>query len=80
MASDIEVPKTVLVHGYLTVEGKKISKSLGTAIDPNDIIDKYGVDPVRYFLVKNAVALISQSYTSNTILTVSAVITMTHSV
>jgi len=53
IAADIKTPKTVLVHGYLTVDGKKIAKSLGTAIDPNDIIEKYGVDAVRYFLIKN---------------------------
>ena len=52
LAIDIPVPKKVLVHGYLTVNGKKISKSLGNVIDPIKIIDKYGVDSLRYFLMR----------------------------
>ena len=52
LAIDVPVPKKVLVHGYLTVNGKKISKSLGNVIDPIKIIDKYGVDSLRYFLMR----------------------------
>src|SRR6185437_6640424 len=39
----------LLVHEYLTINGQKISKSLGNAIDPNIFIDQYGVDAVRYY-------------------------------
>ena len=53
IASEIELPKTILVHSYLTVDGKKISKSLGTAIDPSETIKEFGTDPLRYFLIKN---------------------------
>ncbi len=45
-------PKLILVHGYLTVEGKKMSKSLGTSVDPVELVDKYGVDALRYFLLR----------------------------
>lgn len=53
LATGIKLPKLILVHGYLTVDGKKISKSLGNAIDPVQFIQKYGADAVRYFLVRN---------------------------
>jgi methionyl-tRNA synthetase len=48
----MEPPKTVLVHGYLTVNGKKISKSLGNQIDPDEIVKKYGADPLRYLFAR----------------------------
>ncbi len=47
------LPKTLFVHGYFTLEGKKISKSIGNIIDPLELIEKYGTDPVRYFLFRN---------------------------
>ncbi|MDY6843361.1 MAG: methionine--tRNA ligase [Thermodesulfobacteriota bacterium] len=52
MSADIPLPKQVFAHGWWTVEGKKMSKSLGNVIEPNEIIDKYGVDQIRYFLLK----------------------------
>jgi len=51
-AAGIEIPKTVLVHGYINLGGEKMSKSKGRVIDPFEIIDKYGVDPLRYFIIK----------------------------
>ncbi len=51
-AAGIEIPKTILVHGYINLGGEKMSKSRGTVIDPLEIIDKYGTDPLRYFLIK----------------------------
>ena len=53
MSADIKLPKKVLVHGYLTFNGEKISKSLGNSISPDKIIQEYGVDPFRYTLVKD---------------------------
>ncbi len=52
LASDRELPKKILVHGYLTVDGKKISKSLGNVINPLDLIKKYPVESIRYFLAR----------------------------
>jgi methionyl-tRNA synthetase len=46
-------PSELLVHGYLTVEGKKIGKSLGNAIDPNSLIGDVGVDALRWFLLRH---------------------------
>ena len=49
---DIELPLQVFTHGWWTIEGKKMSKSLGNAIDPISITDKYGVDAFRYFMLR----------------------------
>ena len=45
-------PKTVFAHGWWTVEGKKMSKSLQNVVEPNRLIETYGVDAVRYFLMR----------------------------
>ena len=45
-------PKMVFAHGWWTVEGKKMSKSLQNVVEPNRLIDTYGVDAVRYFLMR----------------------------
>jgi len=52
MAADLAPPKRVYAHGWWTNEGEKISKSLGNVIDPVDLVEKYGLDPVRYFLLR----------------------------
>ncbi len=52
MAAGLEPPKRVFAHGWWTNEGQKISKSLGNIIDPIEIVEKYGLDPVRYFLLR----------------------------
>ena len=51
MAADIEPPKRVFAHGWWTIEGQKMSKSVGNVVDPYALVDRYGVDFVRYFLV-----------------------------
>jgi len=48
----LPLPKTIFVHGFITVGGQKISKSLGNIIDPFELVKKYGTDPVRYFLLR----------------------------
>ncbi|UCH73027.1 MAG: methionine--tRNA ligase [Rhodospirillales bacterium] len=52
MAAGLEPPKRVFAHGWWTNEGQKISKSLGNVIEPNALIERYGLDPVRYFLLR----------------------------
>ena len=52
MAADLPLPKRVFAHGWWTNEGEKISKSLGNAIDPNELADSYGLDQTRYFLMR----------------------------
>ncbi len=52
MAAGLEPPRRVFAHGWWTVEGQKMSKSLGNFIPPKELVDKYGLDPVRYFLLR----------------------------
>ena len=52
MALGLPLPKKVFAHGWWTVEGEKMSKSLGNFIDPRDITAKYGVEPLRYFIFR----------------------------
>jgi methionyl-tRNA synthetase len=52
MAAGLAPPRRVFAHGWWTVEGEKMSKSLGNFIPPQQLVDTYGVDPVRYFLLR----------------------------
>ena len=52
MGAGIEPAKRVFAHGWWTNEGQKISKSLGNVIDPFDIVEEFGLDQVRYFLMR----------------------------
>jgi len=52
ISAGIIPPKKVFAHGWWTVEGKKMSKSVGNVIDPNEMISKVGVDCYRYFLLR----------------------------
>lgn len=47
------LPKQLYVHGFITVEGKKISKSLGNVVHPREVVEKYGVDACRYYLMRH---------------------------
>ena len=52
LSAGLPLPKTIFVHGYITSEGQKMSKSLGNVIDPFVLVEKYGTDAVRYFLLR----------------------------
>jgi methionyl-tRNA synthetase len=52
MALELPLPKGIFAHGWWTIEGQKISKSLGNVIDPLTITEQYGVDAYRYFLLR----------------------------
>lgn len=52
MAAGLNPPKKIFAHGWWTNEGEKISKSLGNTIDPIELIDTFGLDAVRYFLLR----------------------------
>ncbi len=51
MAVGEPVPKTIVAHGYFTIDGRKMSKSLGNVVDPVALMSKYGVDGTRYLLL-----------------------------
>jgi methionyl-tRNA synthetase len=52
MALGMDLPKNIFAHGWWTVEGRKMSKSFGNMVDPNVMVDTYGVDAFRYFLFR----------------------------
>ena len=52
MAADLPLPKQVFAHGFLTVKGEKMSKSLGNVLDPMVLARHYGVDALRYFFLR----------------------------
>ena len=52
MASNLPLPKRIYGHGWILSDEKKMSKSLGNILDPIDIINKYGIDQLRYYLIK----------------------------
>ena len=52
LSAGISLPKEIFVHGYITSNGEKMSKSLGNVIDPFEMSEKYGSDTIRYFLLR----------------------------
>ena len=52
MAADLPLPQQIFAHGFLTVKGEKMSKSLGNVLDPFTLADHYGVDALRYFFLR----------------------------
>ena len=63
MSAGIELPKTIFAHGWWLMGESKMSKSLGNVINPMDLIDDYGVDPVRYYLMREMVLGQDSSFT-----------------
>lgn len=51
IAAGVDLPKVVFAHGFFTVNGQKMSKSLGNVITPKQLVNKYGVDGARYLLI-----------------------------
>ncbi|MDA0782035.1 MAG: methionine--tRNA ligase [Rickettsiales bacterium] len=52
MAADLPLPKKIVAHGWWTIEGEKMSKSLGNVIAPKELIEQFGIDQTRYFLMR----------------------------
>lgn len=52
LSLNLPLPKKIFIHGFITVNGQKMSKSLGNIIDPFELVKKYGTDAVRYFLLR----------------------------
>ncbi len=52
MAAGLPLPRRIFAHGWWTIDGQKMSKSIGNVVDPIDLVVKYGADPVRFFLLR----------------------------
>ncbi|MBN1282605.1 MAG: methionine--tRNA ligase [Proteobacteria bacterium] len=52
MSAGVPLPRTIFGHGFVYLKGEKMSKSLGNVVTPMDVIDKYGADPLRYYLMR----------------------------
>ncbi len=52
MSTDLPLPKQVLVHGFIYHKGEKMSKTIGNIVEPESLIEDYGRDPLRYFLLR----------------------------
>jgi methionyl-tRNA synthetase len=52
MSAGIELPKTIFGHGFVYLRGEKMSKSLGNVVTPMDVIDRFGADPLRFYLMR----------------------------
>jgi methionyl-tRNA synthetase len=53
MSAGLPLPRQVAVHGFMTLEGAKISKSTGNIVNPVELVDEFGVDAIRYNLLRN---------------------------
>lgn len=53
LSAGLPLPDEILVHGFITEDGRKISKSLKNAADPFDYVERYGTDAIRYYLLRN---------------------------
>ena len=53
LSAGLPAPTHVVVHGYLTIDGQKMSKSLGNVVDPLEVAEQYGADPLRYYLLRD---------------------------
>ncbi|OGM03149.1 methionine--tRNA ligase, partial [Candidatus Woesebacteria bacterium GWA1_41_8] len=51
LAAEVQLPKTIFAHGFFTINGQKMSKSLGNVISPKQLVDRYGVDGTRYLVL-----------------------------
>lgn len=63
LALDVALPKRLLVHGFIDSGGQKMSKTVGNVIDPNEIIDQYGLDAFRYYFSRHIPTLDDGDFT-----------------
>jgi len=64
LALNLGLPKKLLVHGFINVDGAKMSKSVGNVIDPVALVDEYGTDAVRYFFLRHVPTFDDGDYTA----------------
>ena len=63
LSAGVPLPQKIFAHGYITVNGQKMSKSIGNVIDPFGLVKKYGADAVRYFLLREIPSLEDGDFT-----------------
>ena len=69
MSAGIEVPKRVHAHGFLFNKGEKMSKSVGNVVDPYDLVESFGLDTLRYFVLREISYGQDGSYSADGIIT-----------
>jgi methionyl-tRNA synthetase len=69
MSAGIELPRRVFAHGFLLNSGEKMSKSVGNVVDPEILVDRFGLDQVRYFLLREVPFGQDGSYSEEAIIT-----------
>lgn len=52
LSAEVELPKSILIHGFITHNGDKMSKTIGNVVDPVEMVEKYGTDTLRYYLLR----------------------------
>ncbi len=68
MALDEPLPKQIFGHGWLVIDGQKMSKSLGNVVDPKILVNRYGLDSIRYFLMREIAFGQDGNYTSENLI------------
>lgn len=63
LSAGLPTPTTIVVHGFLTRDGRRMSKTLGTGVDPRRLLDTWGVDAVRYWLLREVAPTGDADYT-----------------
>lgn len=53
LSAGLPLPRRIVVHGFMTLEGQRISKTTGNTIDPVDLVEEFGADPIRYYLMRD---------------------------
>src|SRR5699024_3942803 len=69
MSAGLEVPKRVHAHGFLFNKGEKMSKSVGNVVDPYDLVESFGLDTLRYFVLREISYGQDASYSADGIIT-----------
>jgi methionyl-tRNA synthetase len=52
MAAGLPLPRRIVVHGFMTLEGQRISKTTGNTVDPVNLVEEFGADPIRYYIMR----------------------------
>lgn len=68
LSAGLPLPRQVFSHGWWTVEGRKMSKSLHNVVEPNRLLDHYGVDPIRYYLLREVAFGVDGDFSHDTLI------------